>query len=87
MGTLSDEVKSDRFIKSKLCLINIYGVSAVLSATWFETYACLIQETCNTGEIIIRTLSDEVKMDRFIKSKLCLILYQWSFGFSECNRV
>ena len=47
MGTLTDEVKMDRFIKSKLCLINIYGVLAVLSVIRFETYACLIKATFN----------------------------------------
>ena len=45
MVTLSDEVKIDRFIKPKLCLINIYGVWAVLPAIGFETYAYLFQAT------------------------------------------
>ena len=73
MVTLTDEVKMDRFIQSKLYLINIYGVLAVLSVIGFETYACLIQVTFNAVAIIMGTLSDEVKMDRHIKFKLCLI--------------
>ena len=43
MGTLSNEIKMDRLIKSKL--INNYGVLAVLSVIGFETYVCLIQVT------------------------------------------